>query len=250
MKKNKDILLIGGSGSLGSAIIKSKLFKNLYFPNKKKLNILNRKQIKKILKKNKFHLIINCAAMARIIDCENNISKAIRVNIEGTFNLVQEVLSHEIKTNKKIKFLHISSDGVYPSQKGNYSEKSSLGPYNTYGWTKLASEFLVKFLEKHLIIRTRFFDKKKIEFKKSATDLFTSNIEISELVKKIKVLSTKNFNGIVNVGSNRRSDYIAYKRFKNNLMPCRRKDIVKNLNVDLAKDSSMNLSFFNKIIKK
>ena len=63
-------------------------------------------------------------------------------------------------------------------------------------------------------------------------------------------LSTKNFNGIVNVGSNRRSDYIAYKRFKNNLIPCRRKDIVKNLNVDLAKDSSMNLSFFNKIIKK
>ena len=68
--------------------------------------------IKKILKKYKFHLIINCAALARIIDCEINISKAIRVNIEGTFNLVQEVLSHEIKTNTKIKFLHISNDGV------------------------------------------------------------------------------------------------------------------------------------------
>ena len=52
-KKNKDrILLIGGTGSLGSAIINSKLFKNLSYPKKKKLNLLNRKQIKFYLNKN------------------------------------------------------------------------------------------------------------------------------------------------------------------------------------------------------
>ena len=35
------ILLIGGSGNLGSTIIKSGLFKNLYYPKKKDLNIFN-----------------------------------------------------------------------------------------------------------------------------------------------------------------------------------------------------------------
>ena len=80
-------------------------------------------------------------------------------------------------------------------------------------------------------------------------DIFTSNIEINELVKKIKIISTKNFTGIVNVGSKRHSDYIAYKKFKSSLKPCRRKDIIKNLNISLAKDSSMNLSLFNKITK-
>ena len=248
MKKNKKILLIGGSGSLGTAIVRSGYFKNLYFPSKKKLNILNKKSIRKILKQNNFYLIINCAAMARIVDCEKNISKAIEVNIGGTYNLVKEILIYEKKNRKKIKFLHISSDGVYPSEKGNYSEKGPLGPYNIYGWTKLASEFLVRVLENHVIVRTRFFDKKKINFKKSATDIFTSSIEIDVLVKKIKIILSRKFIGTVNVGTKRHSDYIAYKKFKTNLKPCKRKDIIKNLNVNLAKDSSMNLNIF-KIIK-
>ena len=40
-KKNKDrVLLIGGTGSLGSAIINSKLFKNLSYPIKKKIEFI------------------------------------------------------------------------------------------------------------------------------------------------------------------------------------------------------------------
>ena len=74
MKKNNKTLLIGGSGNLGSSIIKSGFFKNLYYPKKKNLNILNRNSIKKTLNKHKFDLVINCAAMARIIDCEKNVS--------------------------------------------------------------------------------------------------------------------------------------------------------------------------------
>ena len=245
--KNKKILLIGGTGGLGTAIIKSGYFKNLYFPSKKKLNILNRKSIRKILNKNNFYLIINCAAMARIEDCEKNISKAIEVNIGGTYNLVKEIILYQKKKRKKIKFLHISSDGVYPSKKGNYSEKGPLGPYNIYGWTKLASEFIVKILEMHVIIRTRFFDKKNIKFKNSATDIFTSSIELNDLINKIKKILSKNFFGIVNVGTKRHSDYIIYKKFINNLKPCKRKDIMKNLNVNLAQDSSMNLSILKKI---
>ena len=249
MSKNKKILLLGGSGNLGSTIIKSKLFKNLYAPKKKNLNILDRKSIKKIINKNKFDLIINCAAMARIIECEKNQSKAINVNIKGTYNLVKEILDYENRFNKKIKLIHISSDGVYPSNKGNYSEKSSLGPYNIYGWTKLASEFIVKLVDKHVIVRTRFFDKKLLTFKKSANDIFTSSIEVNDLVKNIKIISSKNFYGVINVGSKRHSDFIAYKKYIPNLKACKRKDIIKGLKVSLAKDSSMNLNLFNKIKK-
>ena len=247
MKKNKKILLIGGSGSLGETIVKSGYFKSLYFPPKKDLNLLNKKSIRKTLNKNNFYLLINCAAMARIVDCERNPSKAIKVNIGGTYNLIKEVIMYQKKNKKKIKFLHISSDAVYPSLKGNYSEKGFLGPYNVYGWTKLASEFLVMTLKNYVIIRTRFYDKKKIKFKKSATDLFTSSVEINDLVKKIKIIISKNFSGIVNVGTKRHSDYAVYKKIKGDLQPCKRKDIMKNLNVNLAKDSSMNLNVFKKI---
>ena len=46
MKKNNKILLIGGSGSLGSSILKLKLFKNIDSPPRKDLNLLNTKSIK------------------------------------------------------------------------------------------------------------------------------------------------------------------------------------------------------------
>ena len=249
MKKNNKTLLIGGSGNLGSSIIKSGLFKNLLHPKKKNLNILNRNSIKKILNKHKFDLVINCAAMARIVDCEKNASKAININIGGTFNLVREILCHEINYKRKIKLVHISSDAVYPSQKGNYSENDHLSPYNIYGWTKIASEFLARLVDKHIIIRTRFFDKEKIQFKKAASDIFTSKIEINDLVKKIKMISSKSYVGVVNVGSKRHSDYNVYKKFISNLKLCKRRDITKNLNVNLAKDSSMNLGLLKKIEK-
>jgi len=249
MIKDKKTLLIGGSGNLGSAIIKSKLFKNLYYPKKRDLNLLKRNNIKRILKKYKFGLIINCAAMARIVDCEKNPKKAIKINIDGTSNLVEEILSYEATYKKKIKLIHISTDAVYPSIKGDYYEDSPLGPYNIYGWTKFASESLVRFLDKHVIIRTRFFNKENIKFKKSATDLFTSNIEVNDLVRKIKMISLKKYLGTVNVGLKRHSDYVAYKRYKNDLKPCKRKDIIKDLSVKLAKDSSMNLNLLHKIEK-
>ena len=246
--KNK-VLLIGGEGNLGSAIIRSKIFVNLDHPKKKKLNILNKSTIQKFLKKN-YNLIINCAAIARMRECEKNPNKAIKVNILGTLNLAKEIINYEINFKKKIKLIHISTDGVYPSTTGNYAENSLLKPYNVYGWTKLCPEFIVKKLRNYVIIRTRFFDKRNIRFNTAATDIFTSMIEVQNLVKEIKSISTKNFVGIVNIGDKRNSDFENYKKFKPNIKPCKRKNIVKDLHFKIAKDASMNLNLLKKIKKK
>ena len=160
MKKNRRVLLIGGSGTLGSCIIKSKIFKKIDAPKKKLLNLINKNSIRKFLFK-KYDLIINCAAVARMKECEKNPIKAIKINIFGTLNLINEIKNYEIFYGKKIRLIHISTDGVYPSIKGNYSENSKTKPYNVYGWTKLCSETFVKTLTNYVIIRTRFFDKKK-----------------------------------------------------------------------------------------
>ena len=238
--KNK-VLLIGGSGNLGSAIIKSKIFKNLHYPSKKKLNLLNKLSIRKNLKK-KYNLIINCAALARMKECEKNPKKAIKINISGHLNLVKEIINYEIKNKNIIKLIHISTDGVYPSTKGNYSENAFLKPYNVYGWTKLYSEFIIKKLKNYVIIRTRFFNKKNIRFNTAATDIFTSMIEIQKLIKEIKNISSKKFIGIVNIGDKRDSDFKNYKKYKPSIKACKRKDILKNLRFKIAKDASMNLN--------
>ena len=93
MKNKKKILLIGGSGTLGSSIIKSKIFNNIEAPEKKNLNLLKSSSIKKYLNK-KYDLIINCAAMARMKDCEKNSFKAVKINIFGTLNLVKEIINY------------------------------------------------------------------------------------------------------------------------------------------------------------
>lgn len=246
MTRVKKVLLIGGGGTLGSSIIRSKIFQDLDAPKKKDLNLLKKSSINKFLK-NEYNLIINCAAIARMKECEKNPSRAAKINIFGTLNLVKEIIKYEINFKKKTKLIHISTDGVYPSTKGNYSENSSLKPYNVYGWTKMCSESIVKVLNNYIIIRTRFFDKTTIRFNTAATDIFTSMIEVQNLAKEIKYISLKNFIGVINIGGKRRSDFENYKKFKPNIIPCKRKDIIKHLNFEIAKDASMNLSILKKL---
>ncbi len=45
-----------------------------------------------------------------------------------------------------IRFVYISTDGVYVGTKGNYSEEDETAPYNIYGWTKLGGELVVRAL--------------------------------------------------------------------------------------------------------
>ena len=71
MGKDKRVLLIGGGGTLGSYIIKRKIFKRLDSPKKRELNLLNTFSIRKFLKR-KYNLIVNCAAIARMKECERN----------------------------------------------------------------------------------------------------------------------------------------------------------------------------------
>ena len=157
MRKKNKVLLIGGSGTLGSSIIKLKVFKNLHYPKKKKLDLLNKLSIRKYLAK-KYDIIINCAAIARMKECETKPLKAIKVNIFGVLNLVNEVKNYETNNKKKIRLIHISTDGVYESTKGNYTENSIPKPYNVYSWTKLCSEELIKLLSNYIIIKARFFN--------------------------------------------------------------------------------------------
>ena len=245
--KNK-ILLIGGSGTLGQKIVKSNYFKNLDYPNKKKLNISKKNNIRKILK-NDYNIIINCAALARMKECEKNPKKAKLINITGSLNLVNEIKRYNLKNKKMTKLIHISTDAVYPSIKGNYKESSKLKPYNIYGWSKYISEKIVKKLKNSVIIRTRFFDKKKIKFTTASTDIFTSMIEVEKLVKEIKKIINYNFKGVINIGDKKKSDFENYKKFKKSIKPCKRIDILKDLDFLIAKDSSMNIDKLKKLKK-
>tara|TARA_B110000305_G_scaffold215234_1_gene252632 strand:+ start:218 stop:946 length:729 start_codon:yes stop_codon:yes gene_type:complete len=238
-----NVLLLGGSGTLGQALIKSKLIKNLKYPSSKKVNILKLKEIENYILKNNINLILHFAALSKVKECERNKKKAYNLNVIGTGNVVRATKN----AKNTVKLLFMSSDAVYPSTKGNYKETDKLKPYNFYGQTKLIGEHLVKLTKKYIIIRGRFFDKRKIPFKNSATNIFTSSLEVNEFIIRIYKLINRNFNGTVNIGGPKISDYKKYKMYKKKLIPCDKSQIFKNLNVKLATDASLNLTKFKDI---
>lgn len=243
LMRYKKILLTGGSGRLGRAIIKSGYFPHISAPSHQTLDITRTESIEKFLAQNGFDAIVHCAALARMADCENDPVKAINTNIIGTCNLVKEIM----KNKQDIRFIYISTDGVYPGTNGNYSEKDETIPYNKYGWTKLGAECAVNLLSNFCIIRTSFFDPENIRFDCSATDVYSSKVTIDYLTRAIAVMIESEFIGTINIGSERKSDYDRFKEYKQSLQSCLHEDILKDINFKLALDSSLNSSIWKKI---
>tara|TARA_Y100000758_G_scaffold220238_1_gene158699 strand:+ start:47 stop:949 length:903 start_codon:yes stop_codon:yes gene_type:complete len=148
--KQKKILVLGGTGSIGKSLI-PKLISNNFncFSISKKPsneNLINNiqcditefKKLNKIINKQKPDVIIHLAGLVGNIKCEKNPKNAFLTNVIGTLN----VLNASIKLKPKIIF--ISTGEIYGKTKNKASEKSNLRPTNVYGKTKMLSEILIQ----------------------------------------------------------------------------------------------------------
>jgi nucleoside-diphosphate-sugar epimerase len=242
-----NVLLTGASGKLGSVISKLSAFNNLWTPGVEVFDITSMNSMERFFDAHEIDAVIHCAALARMVLCENDPLTAINANIIGTSNLVKAVIKKEKMLKKPIRFVHISTDAVYDCSKGSYSEKDPCIPYNKYGWTKLGAECVVNLLSNFCIIRTRFFDPDNIPFDESATDLYTSTMPINDLAFSIiDILKTK-FVGTINVGKPSQSDFDNYKQYKSSLQTCKYDEITKNLTFPIAKDASLDLKRWNRM---
>ena len=115
MQNNKNILLIGGYNSLlGSKIYfylgrKYKIFRTSRTRNIR-LNLNNLQNIKKVLKKYKPNIIINCSAYTDVNGCEKNPIKAIKDNCLSNFNLCEVYDKLDIKNIGNLAFFYIFFD--------------------------------------------------------------------------------------------------------------------------------------------
>lgn len=243
----KNVLLTGGTGQLGRAIQESKLFPGVLTPSRRELDITDFKNVCQYFDVHKISAVIHCAALARIAICESKPGEAIDINVGGTGHLVKAVLRKEKESGGKVRFLYVSTDGVYPGLRGRYQESAATMPYNNYGWTKLACECIVHLLTDYCIIRTNFFDPAHIEFSTSAVDIFTSKLPLQDLVAAIKLLLNHRFVGVINVGGERMSDYQRYKKYDPRIRPCTREEILKHISFQLYSDASLNTTLWKKL---
>ena len=146
------ILLIGGSGQLGTAL-KGTIDNSQHEikePDSKLLNICDRSSVNKYFLDYHPDIVINCAAYTNVERAEIDQKKSLEINSNGP-----EYLS--LKTYELGAYLiHISTDYVFGSSgKGPYSNGDKTGPINHYGYTKREGEKrVISNTEKFLIIRT------------------------------------------------------------------------------------------------
>ena len=117
----KRIVITGGEGRFAKSLRNSNLDLNIFFPNKKELNILNTKSIEKYLNKIKPKYVLHAAGLSRPMNIhDKNISKSIDLNIIGTANVVK------ICEKYNIKLIYFSTNYVYPGKKGICKELTNL----------------------------------------------------------------------------------------------------------------------------
>jgi len=149
----KKVLVTGGSGFIGSHLIKKLLLNNykvtcldlknnLYFKNKNfkffKGDILNKK-ILNVASKN-CDIIIHLAASLGVKNTDNNLTECLDSNILGTKNALEAAKDNKIKY-----FLYFSSSEIYGDQI-NFPiyEDSASQNRSVYAISKMAAEHYVK----------------------------------------------------------------------------------------------------------
>ena len=224
---SKKFLILGSNGSLGKKMIKI-LSKQKEYSFKTiarnrahfNFNLENFEKLEKIIKKNKFDYIINCAAYTNLIYCENNFNKVSKINTKLPIKL-----SYWSK-KYNYRYIHISTDHIYISKKNVLnSENFKIGWHNKYSKSKFFAEKNLVNKKKILIIRTNFVDNKynKKSFlywlhkcariKKKIPlffDMYTSTIDLNTFSKILIKLIVSNSFGIYNVGS---SEVLSKKDF-------------------------------------
>lgn len=187
------VLITGGTGSLGIEL--QKVFPENISPTHEELDITNKEQVKKIFLQNKIDTVIHTAAITKIRKCEDDKQLAWDVNVEGTKNLIDEIIHSKLNIN----FIYVSTACVFDGHSGMYTEKSIPYPENFYSLTKLLGEFEVNRLPNTTIIRTNFVPRKPWPYEKAFTDRFGTYLFADQVANGIQDIIKEKITGIVHI---------------------------------------------------
>ncbi len=217
----RKIFLTGGSGTLGSELIKISKAHEVEFiaPASNYCDITNPYQIHNYIKASSdCDTVVHSAAITDVKATENDPSLAWDVNVLGTLNVLKSCKD----LGKKLVF--ISTDYVFDGEKGNYTIDDPINPLSKYAKTKAAAELLVRTYENSLVIRTSFFGY-DFPYEAAFVDQWSSKDYVDIIAPKVLEEIFNNKRGIVHVGSERRTIYDIASDRNESVKKISRKDI-------------------------
>lgn len=152
---SRPILILGGSGTLGSALQRICAVRGLpvYAPRRAEIDLCDRKALANVLATVRPWAVINAAGYVRVAEAERERDLCMRANVEGA----QTIAS--LCTENDIPLLVYSTDRVFDGRLGRpYVEGDRVNPIDTYGESKAILEaWLQEHCPRVLTVRTSAF---------------------------------------------------------------------------------------------
>ena len=105
-------------------------------------DITNSEEISESIASSNPDVIIHCAAMTNVVECEDNPEKATAINVAGVANIIDTFDG---------AFIYLSTDHVFSGERffsmfrwGGWEETDNALPVNMYGMTKYAGEAMAR----------------------------------------------------------------------------------------------------------
>lgn len=190
------ILLIGGSGMLGTEL--RKLDPEIIAPSSEEFNLTDCSLYKHPW--GEFDVVINAAAIKDNRKIEQDPSEALEVNIIGA------AIAAGMCAKNGVRYVYISTDYIYKGDRGNYKETDEILPFNLYSWTKLGGECSARAVKNHLIIRTSF-GPNQFEYKEAFMDKWVSKEYVDTIAPMILEAALSPLTGVLNIGTERKTIY-------------------------------------------
>lgn len=144
------VLISGGTGQLGRALLRTAPSVECFAPNRQQLNLSDFDALWAQVKQFAPDLIIHAAAMTDVDGCERDPETAWGVNALVTQHMA--AAAQEVGA----RLVYLSTNFVFDGEAGEpYHEFAPTGPISIYGASKLGGEDQVRALcPKHYVVRT------------------------------------------------------------------------------------------------
>ena len=148
----KKIWITGAEGHIGTALID--LLEGVEYQllptDINEVDITKIDEVTQFVLVNRPDVVINCAGLSDVQECENNVDEAYRVNAIGVRNVA--LAANEVNA----KVIQISTDDVFDKESRiPYNEFDNVHPRTIYGKSKEAGEkILTQLLNRFVIIRS------------------------------------------------------------------------------------------------